>query len=318
MQEFIMIVGLPSSGKSELAKEYQKNGVKVLSSDLIREELFNDRQYQKKNKEVFDVMNARAIEMLNNGESVLFDATNIHSDKRIELLKLIPDGVHKKCVYIIKSKELCIYDDARRKYSVGKEVINEYYKKLQIPMYHEGWDEIDIVPAYNIIDNRFYYNVFENKLSYDGFLSLYEELGLDVEYYDIPHDTRYNSFSTLRQAYYTYSYVFENYHEEDRFEMLMASLLYVIGKADCKTFPEGSKYATYKHASNVSAQITLATLINNGYDKEFSLRVATLVQMYIMSSIKNGLVQKKLVESVGKELADKLLFLNKAERFTKI
>ena len=71
MPKFIMMVGLPGSGKSTWAKEYAKtseNETVILSSDAIREELFRSRgvntQTPENHEKVFTTMFQQSAAML--------------------------------------------------------------------------------------------------------------------------------------------------------------------------------------------------------------------------------------------------------------
>lgn len=47
MNELIMLVGIPASGKTTIAKEYEKNGYVWHSSDAIRIEFFATNKRRK-------------------------------------------------------------------------------------------------------------------------------------------------------------------------------------------------------------------------------------------------------------------------------
>ena len=59
MSEFIMLVGLPASGKSTYAEKLRKKGFHIHSSDKIREELTGDVNSQDKNMNVFQELHKR-------------------------------------------------------------------------------------------------------------------------------------------------------------------------------------------------------------------------------------------------------------------
>ena len=82
--EFIMLVGLPGSGKSTLTKRYKE--YKVHSSDDIREELTGDVNRQDINSLVFKILHNRVKEDLLNGQSVIIDSTNISSKPCFQFL----------------------------------------------------------------------------------------------------------------------------------------------------------------------------------------------------------------------------------------
>ena len=85
---FMMMVGLPYSGKSCYAEKLKEefNAV-VHSSDAIREEILGDVQDQNNNGKVFDVLHRRVIEDLSNGRNVIYDATNINYKRRMDTIQ---------------------------------------------------------------------------------------------------------------------------------------------------------------------------------------------------------------------------------------
>lgn len=320
MAEFILVVGLPASGKSELGDRIkEEKNVEIVSSDSIREELFGDRKNQSDNKLVFRVMQERTLEYLAQGKDVLYDATNINSRRRKNLLECIPDDVYKRCIYMSAGKQGCINRDKQREYSVGVEVIDRMYKSLQIPMYHEGWDKIEVVPAYT----RYEYDesldiIFEQKVTYDEVLSFYDKIGIDVESVDIPQDNKHHSLSLLKHCYQTYVWLFDNYHEEDRNVMLLAGLLHDIGKVECKEFKDGSIYASYHNHDSISSQIAMGLMMYNGYDEDFAIQVGTIIQMHMRLSYNRDIKRDSaLFDLVGSEMFEKLAKFRLADKKAK-
>lgn len=317
MAEIILIVGLPASGKSKLAQKIaERENAIILSSDSIREELFGDRLNQTDNVRVFQEMNDRLIKYLSDGINVLYDATNINSKRRRKLINTLPSEVHKKCIYVSASKEKCIFDDSHREYSVGKEVIEKMYKNLQIPMYHEGWDEIIIHTPYITKEYNNDLNcVLTSKVTFEEAIEFYETLGIDTEFVDIPQDNYHHTFSVLKHCYYTYEWLFDNYHAEDRDVMLISALLHDVGKFECKEFLDGSRYATYRGHDSVSAQNVVGLLMYNGYGEVFTLKVATIIQMHMRLSFKGDIKgDNSLYCLLGEEMFDKLLQFRIADK----
>lgn len=67
---FIMMVGLPYSGKSYYAEKLSKEyGAVIHSSDAIRAEILGDVQDQNNNGKVFEVLHRRVYDDLSNGKS---------------------------------------------------------------------------------------------------------------------------------------------------------------------------------------------------------------------------------------------------------
>lgn len=144
---FIMMVGLPYSGKSYYAEKLSKEyGAVVHSSDAIRAEILGDVQDQNNNGKVFEVLHRRVYDDLSNGKSVIYDATNINYKRRmdaIQRLKRIP--CEKVCYLMATPFSECVERSKCRERVVPYEVLERMYKSIWIPQYYEGWDRIEIV-----------------------------------------------------------------------------------------------------------------------------------------------------------------------------
>ena len=143
----ILLVGIPGSGKTTYAEKYIKEHPNTvhLSSDKIRAELWDNEATQGDNNEVFSLMQSRAIEALNNGQSVIYDATNVTRKDRSYIITLCPKFVKIEAHVIFAPIETCIERDAARERTVGKEVIDRMLKRFQAPYYDEGINEIIVV-----------------------------------------------------------------------------------------------------------------------------------------------------------------------------
>lgn len=147
MAIFCMLCGLPSSGKSYIAKEeISKQGDFVIcSSDEIREELFGDIYNQNNNEEVFNILHQRVKENLKNGKNVIYDACNINSRRRRAFLKELK-GIpcEKYCIVAATTYEECLRSNKLRDRTVPEEVIEKMYRNWTMPYFFEGWDDIII------------------------------------------------------------------------------------------------------------------------------------------------------------------------------
>lgn len=141
---FTMLVGLPGSGKSTYAAEqHEKYGVHVCSSDAIRKELTGDENSQENNEDVFKLLHKRVKEYLKNGESVIYDDTNVKSKRRrafLKELKHIP--CEKVCVIFKMPYDVCVANQEKRDRKVPEEIIRGMYMKWDTPYWFEGWDSI--------------------------------------------------------------------------------------------------------------------------------------------------------------------------------
>ena len=169
MQKFIMLVGLPGSGKSTYAKELKKNledffnnSVSYHSSDSIREELYGDENIQGSAQDVFSLMHKRTIEDIKNGvNSIIYDATNIKRKDRLGILNQVKalNATHKynidcECHIVWARFETCIERNNNRERVVPEEVIWRMAKQFQTPWHDEGWDEIKIIQR----DSHYWYD----------------------------------------------------------------------------------------------------------------------------------------------------------------
>lgn len=209
----ILLVGIPGSGKTTYAESYIEDHPCTihLSSDKIRKELWGDEAIQGDNNEVFSLMQSRAIEALNNGQSVVYDATNITRKDRSYIISICPKFAKIECHIIWAPIEICIKRDAERERTVGKAVIDKMLKKFQAPYYDEGIDEIKIIKQ-NF--NSFKYNddVFSNM--------------------NIPHDNPHHTLNIKDHCMEAFKYICSL----DDSDIIIAALYHDIGKPYVKAF----------------------------------------------------------------------------------
>ena len=84
--KFMIPVGISGSGKSTWINANTDGNTVVVSPDDIRREITGDISDQTKNPEVFQLAFRRAIDALNAGQDVIFDATNVASFHRKKML----------------------------------------------------------------------------------------------------------------------------------------------------------------------------------------------------------------------------------------
>lgn len=302
MAKLIMLVGLQGSGKSTMTKDVEsKKNVVILSSDNIRERMFGSR-VQDKNDLVFNYMNNETRKYLKRGINVVYDATNVNSRRRKALLNQLPKDIEKICIYLMTDKETCIYRDANRVHSVGKEVIERTYKNLQIPMYHEGWDDIILFLPTPKLYPRKLSDWLKEKPSLFNMLNIMEAVGINPVEYDVEQGSPHHTETILNHLYTTYKYIYDNYTGEHKKELLLASILHDIGKIECKEYNEEKGYYTYYNHEKVSAQIALQKL-SSILPNEESIMIATIIALHgRLSYNKDKKADAKLIKLVGDEL----------------
>jgi predicted kinase len=323
MSKFIMLVGLPASGKSTLAEKLskQENAV-ILSSDKLREELLGDINNQDNNTNIFEEMNKRTKNYLESGQNVIYDATNINRKRRIHLIKNELKADEKHVYYMNVPMGKCLYNDGLRERKVGFDVIDRMYKNLQIPTILEGWDSVNFVSeSYKL--EKYYTDMFESILSNDDPEpeDLFNSLGKIIpefnDVYDVPQDSKYHSFSISRHIFYTYKYILDKYKGNRELEMIVVALFHDLGKGYCKSFynrnGDEQRYANFIGHEHVSSQLASEYLHMLGYEDDFIKYVIDLVQFH-MKFINFGEKQeRKLKEILSEEQYTDLLFLHEAD-----
>jgi predicted kinase len=324
MSKFIMMVGLPASGKTTLAKQLAKteNAV-VLSSDDLRVEMFGDVSHQEDNNEIFEEMNERTNELLSKGQNVIYDATNLNRKRRKHLINHVIKANKKIVYYLNESLETVIYRNSSRKERiVPNEVIKRMYKTLQIPVKNEGWDDV----IFTGVENGYYLKKYRSQLEtlimkVPDHDKLFKELAVYIRdfdtVYNLPHDSSYHSFSVSRHIYHVYKYIFENYKEKDKLVMLWAALFHDLGKAFCKSFVnykgKETRYAHFIGHEFVSSQQAAWWLTVLGYDDQFVKDVSTLVQFHMIPMKASEKKLNEVKQLIGKNLFEKLMFLHEAD-----
>lgn len=210
----ILLVGVPGSGKTTYAQKYIQEHTDIihLSSDNIRKELWGDESIQGDNNEVFSLMQTRAIDALNNGQSVVYDATNITRKDRSYIITLCPKFVKIESHIIWAPIETCIERDAERERTVGKAVIDKMLKRFQAPYYDEGIDEIKIILPDRFDDEIYAYNCLESM--------------------KIPHDNPNHTLNIYDHCYKAFKY----FDEQDEFTLALTAILHDVGKPYVKAF----------------------------------------------------------------------------------
>lgn len=107
LPDFIMLMGIPGSGKSTWAREYVLKcdaSFTVVSADEIRKQLVGNMQNQSRNEEVWEVVLNQCQGLLRNGRNVILDATNTGTEKRRKFVAQLPAcNKHLKIFHVPKT-----------------------------------------------------------------------------------------------------------------------------------------------------------------------------------------------------------------------
>lgn len=245
--KLILLVGLPGSGKTTYAKMY--HAAVHLSSDAIRKELYGDESTQGDPAEVFHIMQQRAIEALNNGQDVIYDATNITRKDRVCIINVCPKFATIEARVIWAPIEMCIERDTARERSVGKAVIEKMLKRFQPPFYDEGIDKIEIIRPTDFNDVKYCSDL--------------------AKAMNIEHDNPHHELNVQQHCVAALRYL-EAQHCDD-FRILNAAYYHDVGKPYVKSFTntkgEVTDIAHFYNHNNVGAWMAYG--LSNLHDTAF-------------------------------------------------
>lgn len=215
----VILVGPPGCGKSTYGKKYAEEHANtiVLSSDQIREELYGDASIQDDPALVFGLMQSRTIKALNNGQNVVYDATNVTRKDRVRIIAACPKFVKIECHIIWETIATCIERDAIRERTVGKEVIDRMLKRFQAPYYDEGIHEIKIITP----------DDWNGMIAEEYKEKLWENM-------NIPHDNPNHTLNIQDHCTEACKYVLKHYPSND--DLLVAACWHDVGKPHVKAF----------------------------------------------------------------------------------
>ena len=244
--KLIILCGIPGSGKSTYAKNYISDCTKNtihLSSDSIRAELYGNESIQGNPSEVFSLMQKRAVDALNNGCDVIYDATNITRKDRASIIGICPKFAKIECHIIWAPIETCIERDSKRERTVGKEVIDKMLKRFQAVYYDEGIDEIKVVKPSDFSDS-----VYTNTL---------------FNLMQIPHDNPHHTLNIFDHCLEANKYIVKKTGEYYS-DIGWAAIYHDMGKPYVKAFIDSkgntSEWAHYYQHQCLSAYLSYGLL----------------------------------------------------------
>ena len=140
----VLAIGLPGSGKSSW---FKRHNIHPLSSDLLRELLFDDAQEQRFQDLVFSNLRSMLKARLIARRPMNYvDATNLTPHDRQSWIKLAKDyGYDVQGVFFDVPVEICMERHQRRGRAVPEDVMRKMAGKLKAPTFDEGFSKITVV-----------------------------------------------------------------------------------------------------------------------------------------------------------------------------
>jgi len=140
----VLAIGLPGSGKSSW---FKRHNIHPLSSDLLRELLFDDAQEQRFQDLVFSNLRSMLKARLVARRPMNYvDATNLTPHDRSSWIKLAKDyGYDVQGVFFDVPLEVCMERHQRRGRAIPEDIMRKMAGKLKAPTFDEGFSKITVV-----------------------------------------------------------------------------------------------------------------------------------------------------------------------------
>jgi len=144
----VLTIGLPGSGKTTW---FKRRGVTPLSSDMLRDILFDDIDEQRYQGLVFStlrsLLRARLIAKM---PWNYVDATNLSPHERRQWIKMARSfGYEVQAVFFDVPFDVCMERNHRRERTVSDEVMHKMQERLRPPSFKEGFNKITVVRVKN-------------------------------------------------------------------------------------------------------------------------------------------------------------------------
>ncbi len=148
MSRLIILLGIPGSGKSSIAKYLQSEfqEYKIISTDAIRAKLFGNEAIQGPWLKIWNEVEQQLQEAIITTNTVIYDATNISRKQRKEIIALARSKGFTEIIglWVNTKLEICLKRNQQRHRQVPEAIILNMYQQLREvpPSYEEGFDRL--------------------------------------------------------------------------------------------------------------------------------------------------------------------------------
>lgn len=287
--KLIMMVGISGSGKSKIAEEIsQQINAIILSADIMREELLGDIHNQTQNKEIFDELYKKAVELIKDNKNVIIDATNIKSVNRINGLKYF-DGIPcEKIAYIVATPfNKCLEKNGEDNKVIKESVLKNQISKFEIPYQNEGFDLI-LIESTSEEKGKSIDNIIEEMKGFNQ-KSRYKKYNLDI------HSIKLSN--KLKKC-------------DAPKSMVIGALLHDYGKLFTQRIDDKGEAHYYNH-ENIGTYKLLTEMDFSEFTLGERLDILFLINYHMIPYFKS---KDKVIEIFGEKQANTLIGFNNLEK----
>jgi predicted kinase len=130
--KLIMMVGVPGSGKTTVAKKVVDKGFHYLNADQIRAELYGSEGEQGDKEQVFGIFFERLEEAMKQGLSIIIDNTNLNPRQREPILERAKryGYLDVQLWFLDVPLPLCLSRNQNRERIVPDDIVTNMYNEL--------------------------------------------------------------------------------------------------------------------------------------------------------------------------------------------
>ncbi|MBY9078161.1 AAA family ATPase [Paenibacillus sp. HN-1] len=319
MSTIHMLIGIPGSGKSHYSVGCcKRERAMLVASDAIREKLFGSEHRQKNTYRVFDEAFTEIDHALASGRNVVFDATNVARDRRMQFFKRYRD-VPVEGHVCVTPYEIAKERVLARKRRIEDKVLQKYLKNFEFPVLAEGFERLHIVhtPAEVRLGRIELEQLLALKPEHDELFAYLRESPFFNVMLGYDQENPFHSKSLSEHTYAVLEYVNAFYEGEHLLAMQLAALFHDAGKPLCKVWKPNRGYYSYFGHEHVSAGIACHVLKQLGYDDDFILHVVNLVSFHMEILHGGDAGASRIYHLLGDRMLAELYFFSEADTFAK-